>query len=362
MVTTWLGSSADRRGPALVDDQRGSLYFPAVFGFIRHRRRSGARLLVLALLGDYLVLSLGTALVEGWSLFDGFYYGMACLTTVGFGDLVPLTLGGRLFALILIPVGIVLGFGAGFLMIQDAVRVLINRRDLVMIDSNLDGHTIVCGYGKVGRVVARTLINLKRQVCVVERDPALTGRLEDDGIDHVIGDAMDTSVLERAGVDKASCVVTTFENDADNVYVVLEIRDLRSDLTIIASASGREAVRRLRLAGAHRVIAPPAIAGEMLAKSAINPEAIDLMTEVTDASARDATIGQVVVQEQSWIAGRTLADIGKSAPGALVVMVKDGEEVTMAPGGTSSVRPGMVLVVVGQADAVRAMSAVEAPR
>lgn len=318
-------------------------------------------MLVLALVGDFIVLSLGTALAEGWGVGTGLYYGMACLTTVGFGDVVPLTVIGRTLAVVLIPVGIVLGFGAGFLMIQDAVRVLINRRDLVMIDSNLDGHTIVCGYGKVGRVVARTLLNLKRQVCVVERDVGLLSRLEDDGIDHVIGDAMDTGVLRKAGIDRASCVVTTFENDADNVYVVLEVRDLRPELTIIASGSGRDALRRLKLAGAHRVIAPPAIAGEMLAKSSINPDAVDLMTEVTDASAGDATIGQVAVQEESWIAGRTLADIGKAAPGALVVMVKDGDRVTMAPGGTTSVNEGMVLVVVGKADAVKAMSAMEAP-
>ena len=316
----------------------------------------------MALVANYVVLSLGTALVEeGWSSVDGFYYGMACLTTVGFGDLVPLSAAGRLLALFLIPVGIVLGFGAGFLMVQDAVRVLINRRDLVMIDSNLDGHTIVCGYGKVGRVVARTLLNLKRQVCVVERETGLCASLEDVGIDHVIGDALDSAVLQKARIDKASCVVTTFENDVDNVYVVLEVRDLCPQLTVIATGSGRDAVRRLRLAGAHRVIAAPAIAGEMLAKSAINPEAIDLMTDVTDASAGDASIGQVAVQEQAWIAGRTIADAGKSAPGALIVMIKEGDATTMAPAGTLVIRPGMVLVVVGQSGAVKALSDLEAP-
>lgn len=333
----------------------------AVLRFVRPRRRSGARLLIFALVGDYVVLSLGTAAIEGWTVLHGLYYGMESLTTVGFGDLTPVTDAGRILALVLIPVGIVLGFGAGFLMIQDAVRVLISRRDLDMVTSPLENHTIVCGYGRVGRVVVRTLQNLNRDVCVVERDPSKSSRLQDAGVDHVIGDAMDTEVLNRARVKYAKCVVTTFDSDADNVYLVLEVRDLGIDVTIIATGSGGEAARRLRLAGAHRVISPAAIAGEMLAKSAVNPEAVDLMTDVTDASWGDASIRQVAVQEDSWLAGRNLADIGSTVPGALVVMVKEGDSVTMAPGGDLVVRPGMILVIVGETSAVMALSAPEAP-
>ncbi|MAG56827.1 MAG: hypothetical protein CMJ83_11090 [Planctomycetes bacterium] len=324
--------------------------------------RLSARLLIVALLVDYIVLSLGVAALEGWSVLDGFWFGMEALSTVGFGDLVPRTETGRLVALFLIPIGIVLGFGAGFLMIQDVVRTLINRKETTMVDPKLKDHTIVCGYGKIGQMVVTTLTNLGTPVCVVERREDRVRRLRDRGINHVAGDALDSEILQSCAIELANCVMATFENDADNVYLVLEARDLCPDITVIATASSADALRRLKLAGAHRVISPAAIAGEMLAKSAINPEVVDMMTDITEEGpASSAAIRQIAVQEDAWIAGKTLADIARAAPGALVMMVKKGDSMTLAPGGALEVEPGMILAVVGRASAVRKLSGREAP-
>ena len=321
----------------------------------------GARGLLLLLNLNYFVLSFGTMIAEGWNALDSLYYGMACLTTVGFGDLAPQTTMGRLLALMLIPTGITIGFGAGFYLLQDGIRSALNRRNDSMISGRLERHTIVCGFGRIGRVVARTLHARKVPICVVEFEESKRAELEETGIDYVIGNAMNSSVLERAGIRSAASMITTFDNDANNVYVVLEAREFGGSITIIATASGQEAARRLKLAGAHRIVSPAAIAGEMLAKSAISPDMIDIMSEVTDVRPGEASFGQVAVVEGSWIAGLSLADVGRRLPGTLVVMVKNAGQVTLAPGGSQRIEPGMTLVVAGRADAVKALGAMGPP-
>ena len=318
-------------------------------------------MLMLSLLLTYVALSAGMIYFENWRVLDGFYFGMEALTTVGFGEFTPTNDRSKILCLVLIPFGIALGFGAGFLLLQDAIRYVLNRRNPDMITGSPKEHTIVCGYGRVGEVVVRTLEPLGIPTVVIELNPDKQPRLEDAGLNHIIGSALDQEVLSRAGLEDAATVVSTFENDAQNVYLTLEVRDRRPDISVVATASNQEAIRPLRLAGATRVISPSSIAGEMLAKSAVNPDVIDILTEASDVSSHGDTFGQVAVQEGSWLVGQTLSAVGKRAPGALVMMVKEDGKVRLAPGGSMAIREGMVLAVVGRSDSIRAMSQVTEP-
>ena len=321
------------------------------------RRRSDTHRQVFLWLGlafvlTYLALSILVAMAEGWSIMEGFYFGVMTLTTVGYGDLYPATAGGRLVVTILAPVGIALMFGIGLQLLHVRFQRLLERNKHMSVDPGLKDHFIVCGFGNIGRVVARTLRRMNKPVCVIERETSKEDDLREDGFDYVVGDAMDQRSLEAARVDRAQALVTTFDDDADNIYVVLEARDMRPDIKIMATTSSAATARKAVLAGAERVVSPQALAGEILAKSAMNPEMIDFMSEVSDPTGTEDSIAQVSVEEGSWIAGRTLEEISRDVPGLRVMIAKSRQKKLIAPGGGLRVEPGMVLLVVGPPESI----------
>ena len=316
----------------------------------------------LALFAVYLTLSVGTAVTEGWNLFEGFYFGAVSLTTVGYGELAPTQTASRILFILLVPAGIVLVFGIGIVVLAEGFRGLLSRRELKMIRPGLKDHYIVCGFGNIGQVVVRQLLKANRRVCVVDQDAGSVKYLEEAGVDYVIGNAMDSSVLEEAKLDTAAGVLTTFESDVNNIYVILEGRDSKARLPIIATASNADVARRMRLAGARRVISPQALAGEMLANTMVNPDTIDFLNEVANVGGSGASLGQVAVQEGSWVDGLTLRETGSRLTGVRVLLAREGGKVNFAPAGDMLLKPGMVLVVVGEAEGIRAFSDMKPPR
>lgn len=318
-------------------------------------------LFLAALVGTFMALGLFTAAAEGWSVLDGLYFAMASITTVGYGDLHPTTTISKWLALILNPVGVFLVFGIGFLALTNILRNIVTRVEPKMVDSALQDHYIVCGYGKVGQVVVHTLRRMGKQLCVVDRSSEKVEELRSMGISYVVGDAMRHAVLEDALIKKAGTLVTTFDDDAHNVYVVLEARDLSPKVKVIATASNEDAARKLYLAGARRVVSPAAMAGDLLAKSAANPDMIDMLSDVSDVSAGESSVSQVSVQEESWIAGLALREIGRRLPGVRVIIARSRGGTEVAPSGDLLLEPGMVLLVLGSSEGIRKLSKLEPP-
>ena len=265
----------------------------------------------LALLALCAVLVVGTIgyVVLGFSVLDALYQTVTTVTTVGFREVQPLTPIGQVFtiALILTGVGTAL-YTLGVLLealIEGDLRKHVGRRRMDKTISRMTGHTIVCGWGRVGVSSTHYLVGTGQHVVVVDRDPA---RLQDVEYPTVLGDVTDDQVLAAAGIDRARALIAALDTDADNVYVTLSARALRPDLVIIARARSASSTSKLLRAGADRVVNPQRIGGRRMAAFALQPHVAEFLDVVMHDESLDYRLEQVEIGAGSPLLGRTLHD------------------------------------------------------
>ena len=214
----------------------------------------------------------GYMAIEGWSLLDAAYMTILTFTTVGYEEVHPLSAPGRVFTMALMVVGVavmlyILSTVVQLIVAQEVLRTLVRRHRMRTRLAGLRGHYIVCGYGRVGRAVARTLAEGSAGLVVIDSDEAAAADVEEDGLLCVRGDSAADSRLIEAHVETARGLVAATGSDSQNVYVVLSARSLNPDLHIVARASYPDAEDKLRRAGADEVFMPYEIGGRRMALS-----------------------------------------------------------------------------------------------
>ena len=314
-----------------------------------------------ALLAFGAVLLAGTVgyVLLGFGPLDAFYQTVTTVTTVGFREVQPLTATGQLFtiALILLGVGTALyTFGVVLeALIEGHLRQRWERWRMDRQISQMSGHIIVCGWGRVGSSSVEYLSSLGKRIVVVDRDPA---RL--DGVEHatVIGDVTDDRILEAAGIARAYALISALDTDADNVYVTLSCRALRPDLVIIARARTEGSKSKLLRAGADRVVNPQRIGGRRMAVFALQPHVSEFLDVVMHDETLDYRIEEVEITPTSPLVGRSLEDaaLGETT-GALLLAIRSATGTYIAnPPADTSLEPRSILIALGtstQLDAVR---------
>ncbi len=314
-------------------------------------RKRSIRIGLVMLAGALLVFGTAAYMIsEGLSLFDAFYLLIITVTTVGYGDIYPTTAAGRMLTLLVVPVGLLIVFGLGITYIADRMDDLVLRGGVGRMEKkvrSLKNHVIVCGYDSLGQEVVRNLRRRGGPVVVVDQDLDRLRGLEDEGVYYIVGNALEEETLVRAGILQARCIIATFSDDTSNVYLVLEARGIHPDVEVISSASGREARRRLYLAGASRVVSPQLLGGDILAKSAHSPYIYQLMSDMMSDDATDETISQIVVDPGSPLEGRCLRDFRQMGINARVMLMRGEDATVLSPTGEVELKPNMVLVVVG---------------
>ena len=247
------------------------------------RRTSGLRRLTdpwlrLRLLGlaAVLVVGAGTAgymWIEEASLLDAFYMTLITLTTVGFGEIIDLDTGGRLWTAGLIVAGVTLvGTMVAFLaqLIQEGgLGERGRQRRMQKRIDELNDHYIVCGYGRVGRAVCYQLVEERADFVVVDRGEWDDEDVRNEGFPFEIGDATQESVLRAAGVERARGLVCALPDDPDNVFIALAARSINADITIVARLSDSGAAPRLLQAGVNRIVSPYETSGRHMARAAL---------------------------------------------------------------------------------------------
>ena len=306
----------------------------------------------LALLALCAVLVVGTIgyVVLGFSVLDALYQTVTTVTTVGFREVQPLNPASKVFtiALILTGVGTAL-YTLGVLLealIEGDLRKHVERRRMDKTISRMTGHTIVCGWGRVGVSSTHYLIGTGQQVVVVDRDPA---RLKDVEYPTVLGDVTDDQVLAAAGIDRARALIAALDTDADNVYVTLSARALRPDLVIIARARSGSSTSKLLRAGADRVVNPQRIGGRRMAAFALQPHVAEFLDVVMHDESLDYRLEQVEIGVSSPLLGRTLHDAAiRRTTGALLLALRCPDGPFLAnPDPNTPIEAHSVLIVLG---------------
>jgi voltage-gated potassium channel len=314
---------------------------------------------VLALL---ILAGIGVAgfhLLEGFSLVDSLYMTVITISTVGFGEVRTLSPAGRLFT-----IGLILGgVGIAAYTLTTVMEYLVSgrwhaswvkRRERKMLDA-LEGHIIVCGFGRVGRFVAQDLKAEEIPFVILEKDPERMELTRRFGYLALQGNAANENLLDEAGIRRARGLVAAVDSDAENVYITLTARGLNPRLYIIARANFEESESKLLRAGADRVLLPYRISGKRMVTMLLRPEVADFLDEVAFAGGVELLLEQVKVGGKSALRGMTLAE-ARSALQADVTVVayKDSGSVkNMRPGPETRLMEGMQLLVLGTRDDLR---------
>lgn len=288
------------------------------------------RILVVAVL-LFLAGVAGYMWLEGYPLLDAVYMTAITLSTVGFGEVHPLSPAGRIFTLGIILVGVGTGaylFGtiAEYIIAGELQGTLRHRRTMRAIEQLRD-HYLICGYGRVGEQVCQELLNLEMPVVVIDREASVVEQCERRGVLVVQGDATDDDVLRRAGIERARGLVAVLDTDADNLFVVLSARSLNPNLMIVARAATEDAERKLLKAGADRVVSPYAMAGYRIASLLMRPNVITFLDTAMRSQDLELWIEEIEIAPDSPLVNQTLADAHiRAQTGANVLAIIRGPE------------------------------------
>jgi len=294
----------------------------------------------------------------GWSVLDALYMTVITLTTVGFREVEPLNDAAKVWTMALSLTGVGLIFGTvGIVAEYLVVEATSGRREAKrMLDAvaKLSGHYILCGYGRVGRTVARELVHAGLKVVVIDILPASLERARLEGFLEVEGDATEERTLRAAGIERAHGLITTIDSDAHNVYVILSARALNPTLFVVARANAADSESRLIQAGANRVVSPYTMAGHRLAELATRPRVVDFIDAALSHGELAFSMEEVEVGPAGSTDGATVAALRES--GVFVLAIVHGEKDYEAnPPGTRAVRAGETLIVSGTVARLREM-------
>jgi voltage-gated potassium channel len=318
------------------------------------KRLPALRMLAIAVA---LLTAMGTAgfhFIEHWSWFDSFYMVVITLSTIGYGEVHPLSLAGRIFNIVLITSGVAIVL----LMVGALTQTLLEfelgkvfgRRRMEREVANLKNHYIICGAGRVGSSVAHELAKKPCPFVVVESSEKNLGDIDSRWL-VLIGDAASEKTLRDARIAEAVGLVAATTTDATNIYIVLTARSLNPRLKIIARASEERAERHLKTAGADVVISPYAAAGHRIAQSFLRPNVLDFLDIATDRSGTlEMVIEEIKVGGQSSLAQSTVGSSGIHHEfGIMILAIRGaGGEIRFNPRAQDPIHGGDYLIAMGE--------------
>jgi voltage-gated potassium channel len=300
----------------------------------------------------------GFTVLEGWSLLDSVYMTVTTLTTVGFGEIRPLSSEGRIFTMSLIVIGffgLVATVGAlADALVDGELGEALKRRRIGRAVEHLRDHYIICAFGRVGRSAAEELKEHGVPCVAIDMLDDLEPLMEEQGIPSIIGDPTNDDVLKEAGIERARGLICAVDSDAVNVYITLTARALNPQLSIVARASNPESVDKLYRAGANRVVSPYTLSGKRMAFLALRPSVVDYVDMITVAP--DLRLDEIVIREGSHLDGRTVGDACAVHPGvSILALKKEGQELVPSPERGTPLSQGDLVVALGPVSSLSEM-------
>lgn len=325
------------------------------------------RRLIIALALVLFIVSFGTIgyiAVEGWNFQDSLYMTVTTLTTVGYREVRELSSAGRWFTIILIIGGVgtmlyALSAGAKVLMEGEFQEVL-GRRRLEKKMKELRDHYIICGYGRMGKIIVRELKSEKVKFAVIEKNAIIH---EKEEAFLIIGDATQDELLKEVGIERAKGLITVLPTDAENLYVVLSAKGLNPNLFIVARAGEEGSEQKLLRAGADRVISPYHIGGLRIAHTVLKPAVVDFLELATQSGNIDLQLEEISIPDVSRFSGLSLdqCGFGKELGVIIVAIKKTSGDMQFNPTFRTLIEPGDTLIALGETSKLRVLEEMIAP-
>ncbi|GBE00082.1 voltage-gated potassium channel Kch [bacterium BMS3Abin07] len=314
--------------------------------------RKRLAILIVLILSVFTLGTAGYRIIEGWNILDSLYMTIITLTTIGFQEVHKLSYAGRIFTIIFVLFGIgVLAYAINTgvrIIFEGEIKKALGRVKLEKKIKLLKKHYIVCGYGRIGRIICKELKAEKVPFVVIEHD---VNELDaDDDTLFVIGDATRDDILKASGIERAKGLVSVLSTDAQNLYVVLSARGLNPDLRIIARAGEEGSERKLVRAGADRVVSPYHIGGLRIAHTILKPAVVDFLEFATKTGNIEMQMEEIRVSDASELTGSSLYEkgIGRQL-GVIIVSIKRADgSMTFNPTSRTVIHSGDVLIALGE--------------
>lgn len=306
----------------------------------------------------------GYMIIEKSNFSDAVYMTTITITTVGYGEVIPLSEAGRLFTIFLLiaswlTYAFVITRITQFVVSGELNQYFKNRK-LMREIARLQDHVIICGYGRNGNQAANILTAHQVPFIVIEKDEHLVQRVdaEGTGIIRLEGDATDDDILRAAGVERARALITTLPADAQNVFIVLSARSLNPQLKIISRASESTSVAKLKKAGADNVIMPDFIGGTHMATLISKPDVVEFIDFLSGEQGHSIHMESVSFDDlPGSLRDKSLHDVmgwKKTGVNCIGIKDKDGNFMINPPEDTY-ITPGMRVIVLGTIEQIRAM-------
>lgn len=312
-------------------------------------------LLILIVVGS----TLSFMVIEGWSWIDAFYQTIITVSTVGFGEVHPLSYSGKLYTAFLI----ITSFGTfayaissitSYIVTGDYRRYFKDYKNMKEI-SQIKNHVIVCGYGRVGQKTIETLKAYNESFIVLESDPQIIEQFRERGdIIYIQGNATEDEVLIKARVQSAKALITALPSDADNLFVVLSAKDLNHKLKVISRASKPATKRKLKMAGADNVIMPDSLGGSHMAQLVSTPDVVEFLDQISIQGKNNITLEGISFRDlPEDCQFKSLADLKKDFAVCNIVGYKTAEgEYIINPSDNVEILPNSKIFVLGNPDQI----------
>ncbi len=302
---------------------------------------------------------IGFHLIEGWSFLDCLYMTVITIFTVGFKEVKELSPPGQIFTILIILGGVGTAIFAftkiGEIVFEGGIHKFWRRRKMEKKLGSLEDHYIICGHGRMGRIVRERLEEEKLPFVVIDNNPE---KLEDlsqsNRALYIKGDATQEEVLEKAGIRTAKALAALLPSDADNLYLVLTVRLIHPSLFVLSKAMDEEGEKKILQIGANKVVSPYKLSGLKIAQGLIRPTLVDFMDLIIRRKEIALYMEELVVTKNAKIANRNLrdCDIRRKANVIVVAVKKPGEDIDFNPSPEISLETGDTLLVLGDKQAI----------
>jgi len=318
--------------------------------------------LIFTLLLIVFIISFGVAgymIIEKWSFIDSFYMTVITLASVGYKEVHELSDNGRLFTITLILGGVgtvAFAVSAGAkIILEGELQEVFGRQRLEKKIRELKDHYIICGYGRMGKIICRELEEKGIPFVAIERETDNVGEKRDVLIYR--GDATRDEALKDLGIERARGLISVLPTDAENMYVVLSARGLNPKLIIVARAGEEGSEQKLLRAGADRVVSPYHIGGLRIAHTVLKPAVVDFIEFATKSGNIDLQMEEVIIQENSELIGQTLDECGIGRElGIIIVAIKTpAGDMRFNPTYKTSISAGDTLIALGEISKLKAL-------
>ena len=306
-------------------------------------------ILLLFLYGLYIYM-----FIEGWGLLESIYQVIITLSTVGFGEVHQMSDPAKLHTSILIFLGV---GGFAYLLgsftealVEGRIQMFWGKKKMEKKIGSMHDHYIVCGFGRIGSVVARELLQENHDTVIIENGPELLEQMTEQRYLFVDGDATNDHVLIKAGVKRARAIITTLNTDAKNLYVTLASKQLNPSIMVIARAEKESSLQKLKYAGADKVLTPYLLGGVRMAQMILRPTVTNFLEMAMHGDNLELQMEELELSAQSSLPGKNLIESELRPKFNLIIIAikKQNGDMVYNPTAEVILEAGDTLIVVGQ--------------